>query len=168
LTQIPSFDLLLTFQRAIYAYPLPQNTRTPRFGRWFCHTLGFADIIDKAVGGAATERKVSCGQLVTAMVLNGLGFTGRTLHIYSEYFKDKPLDRLIVEGVLPEHINDDALGRCLDTLYGYGVSKLYQELGEAVVTQLDLETHALHLDSTSFHYDGKATGDGGLNHIRIA
>lgn len=133
----------------------------------FCHDMGFADIIDKAVGGSSAERHVSCGQLVTAMVLNGLGFTGRTLHMYSEYFKDKPLDRFIGEGVKPEHINDDALGRCLDTLYEYGVSKLYQQLGEAVVDKLGLQTQALHLDSTSFHYDGQETEEGELNHIRI-
>jgi transposase len=132
------------------------------------HTLGFADIIDKALGGAAPERKISCGQLMAAMMLNGLGFTGRTLHMYSEYFRDKPLDRLMFEGVLPEHINDDALGRCLDTLYEYGVSKLYQQLGEAVVTKLGLVTEALHLDSTSFHYDGQTTDDGELGHIRLA
>lgn len=134
----------------------------------FCHDLGFADIIDNALGGASPERKISCGQLVSAMVLNGLGFTGRTLHMYSEYFKGKPLDRLIGEGVLAEHINDDALGRCLDSLYEYGVSKLYQQLGEAVVEKLGLQTQALHLDSTSFHYDGQETEDGELKHIRIA
>ena len=37
-----------------------------------------------------------------------------------------------------------------------------------MVTQYGLETHALHLDPSSFHYDGKATDDGELNHIRIA
>jgi transposase len=85
----------------------------------FCHSLGFSDIIDNAVNGAAPERQISCGQLVTAMVLNGLGFTGRTLHMFSEYFRNKPVDRLIGEGVLAERINDDALGRRLDTLYEY-------------------------------------------------
>jgi transposase len=134
----------------------------------FCHSLGFSDIIDNAVNGAAPERQISCGQLVTAMVLNGLGFTGRTLHMFSEYFRNKPVDRLIGEGVLAERINDDALGRRLDTLYEYGVSKLYQQLGEAVVVKLGLATEALHLDSTSFHYDGQATEDGELGHIRIA
>ncbi len=134
----------------------------------FCHDLGFADIIDNALGGAAPERKISCGQLVAAMVLNGLGFTGRTLHMYSEYFRNKPVDRLIGEGVLPGHINDDALGRCLDSLYEYGVSNLYQQLGEAVVEKLGLQTQALHLDSTSFHYDGQETKDGELAHIHIA
>lgn len=107
------------------------------------------------------ECKISFGQLVTAMLLNdlGLGFTSRTLHMYSEYFKDKPLNKLIGDGVLAELINDDALGSCLDKLYEYGVSKLYQQLGEAVVVKLDLATEALHLDSTSFHYDGQATKD---------
>lgn len=139
--------------------PIPSSRILDRHGpvAGFCHSLGFADIIDKAIGGAAPERKITCGQLVTAMVLNGLGFTGRTLHMYSEYFRNKLVDRLIGEGVLPEHINDDALGRCLDNLYEYGVSDLYQQLGEAVVAKLGLATEALHLDSTSFHYDGQAT-----------
>jgi transposase len=48
------------------------------------------------------------------------------------------------------------------------VSELYQQLGEAVVTKLGLATEALHIDSTSFHYDGQATDDGELGHIRIA
>jgi hypothetical protein len=33
------------------------------------------------------------------MLLNGLGFTGRTLHMYSEFFDDKPVSRLIDEGI---------------------------------------------------------------------
>ncbi|AXT32323.1 DUF4277 domain-containing protein [Pseudoalteromonas tunicata] len=53
--------------------------------------------------------------------------------MYSEYFKDKPLDRLIDEGVLAEHIIDDALRRSLDTLYEYDISKLYQQLGEPFI-----------------------------------
>lgn len=134
----------------------------------FCYSLGFADMIDKALGGAASERKITSGQLVTAMLLHGLGFTGRTLHIHSKHFRNKPVDRLIGEGVLPEHISYEALGRCLDRLYEYGVSTLYKQLREAVVSKLGLATEALHLDSTSFHYDGQATDDGELGHIRIA
>jgi hypothetical protein len=43
------------------------------------------------------------------MLLNGLGFTGRTLHMYSEFFDDKPVSRLIGEGIEASHTNDDAL-----------------------------------------------------------
>ena len=120
----------------------------------FCKEIGLAQIIDQALGGA-DNRTISFGQLFVAMMINGLGFTGRTLHMYSEYFEDKPLDRLIAPGILPEQINDDALGRCLDALYKYGVSSLYQKISEAVVAHLDLPCDSVHLDSTSFHYDGQ-------------
>ena len=120
----------------------------------FCKELKLVEIIDNALGHSE-ERKVSFGQLFVAMLLNGLGFTGRTLHMYSEYFEHKPLDRLIGPTILPEQINDDALGRCLDALYEAGVSPLYQKIGESVVKHLNLPCESVHLDSTSFHYDGK-------------
>ena len=82
----------------------------------FCKDIQLAQYIDDALGGS-NERKVSFGQLFVAMLLNGLGFTGRTLHMYSEYFESKPLDRLLGEVIFADDINDDALGRCLDALY---------------------------------------------------
>jgi transposase len=48
------------------------------------------------------------------------------------------------------------LGRCLDALYDAGVSGLYQQIAEKVVGHLKLTCEFTHLDSTSFHYDGKA------------
>jgi hypothetical protein len=35
------------------------------------------------------------------------------LHMYSEYFESKPLDRLLGEGISADDINDDALWRCI-------------------------------------------------------
>lgn len=134
----------------------------------FCHEIQLVDLIDRKLG-QSNDRTLSFGQLVLAMVINGLGFTGRTLHMYSEYFKDKPLERLIGEGVKAEQINDDALGRCLDKLYEFGVSSLYQDLGETVVSHLGLGGESLHLDSTSFHYDGQSNDvDDDVNTIHIA
>jgi len=124
----------------------------------FCQEIGLATIIDNALG-TSKRRQVSYGQLFTAMLLNGLGFTGRTLHMYSEFFDDKPVSRLIGEGIEASHINDDALGRCLDALYDEGVSGLYQKIAEKVVNHLKLPCEFTHLDSTSFHYDGKANSD---------
>jgi hypothetical protein len=57
-----------------------------------------ATIIDNALG-TSQHRQVSYGQLFTTMLLNGLGFTGQTLHMYSEFFDDKPVSRLIGEGI---------------------------------------------------------------------
>lgn len=58
------------------------------------------------------------------MILNGLGFHSRTLHMFPGFFADKPTERLIGPGILPEHLNDDTLGRCLDALYETNVSIL--------------------------------------------
>jgi transposase len=121
----------------------------------FCQEIGLAATIDKVLGTSEC-RQVGYSQIFTAMLLNGLGFTGRTLHMYSEFFDDKPVSRLIGEGIGASHINDDALGRCLDALYDAGVSGLYQQIAEKVVGHLKLPCEFTHLDSTSFHYDGKA------------
>jgi len=133
----------------------------------FCKEINLANIIDQSLG-YSEGRKISFGQVFVAMLLNGLGFTGRTLHMYSEYFESKPLERLIGADVLPEHLNDDALGRCLDALYEEGVSALYQKIGEAVVQHLGLPCDCVHLDSTSFHYDGQEKlNEGDFNPIEI-
>ena len=93
-----------------------------------CKEIGIAKLIDQAHPKQSKDKNITYGQLVEAMILNGLGFVGRTLHMYPEYFADKPVERLLGEGVKAEYINDDALGRCLDQLYETGVSALYQTL----------------------------------------
>lgn len=101
------------------------------------------------------QHKVSHGEALVAMILNGLGFHSRTLHMFSDFFADKPTERLIGPGVLAEHLNDDVLGRCLDALYEADVSLLYQALSEKVVDTLGLTSNAVHIDITSFHVDGE-------------
>ena len=124
----------------------------------FCQEINLAALIDNVLD-TSERQQISYGQLFTAMLLNGLGFTGRTMHMYSEFFEDKPVERLIGEGIEPSHINDDALGRCLDALYEKGVSSIYQQIAEKVIDHLNLPCEFTHLDSTSFHYDGKANAD---------
>jgi len=120
-----------------------------------CKEIGIAKLIDQAHPKQSKDKKISYGQLVEAMILNGLGFTGRTLHMYPEYFADKPVERLLGEGIKAEYINDDALGRCLDKLYETGVSGLYQTLSARVIEHLKLPCEGLNIDSTSVHVDGR-------------
>jgi len=140
----------------------------------FCNEIGIASIIDKALPEQSEQKNISYGQLLEAMILNGLGFTGRTLHMYSQYFQDKPLDfqdkpleRLLGEGIEADHINDDALGRCLDKLFEYGVSDIYQQLGEKVVQHLGLPCEGINLDTTSFHVDGEYEVDDDFKGIHL-
>ncbi len=58
----------------------------------------------------------------------GLGFVNRALYLMPHFFKDKPVERLLGDGIEAEHLNDDALGRALDTIYAYGPEALYSQL----------------------------------------
>lgn len=71
-----------------------------------CQEVGIAEIIDKLVPSSANDKIISTGKYLEAMILNGLGFTGRTLHMYSQYFEDKPLQKLLGIDIKAEQIND--------------------------------------------------------------
>ena len=119
-----------------------------------CKDLKLAETLDSLLPAQSPQKKMTYGQSLVAMVLNGLGFTGRTLHMYPDYFSDKPVERLIGKGIESTHINDDALGRCLDALYENNVSDLYLKLGEKVIRHLGLPCESINIDATSFHVDG--------------
>ena len=111
-------------------------------------------VIDRLIPQDFEQRKITVGQAVKAMVLNGLGFVNQRLYLVPHFFETKPTERLIAPGVRPEHLNDDTLGRALDALYTAGVSELFQTLAVHAATRLDLHPRIAHLDATSFHVDG--------------
>ena len=57
------------------------------------------------------------GQRVSAMVLNGLGFINNRLYLFPDFMQNKPVERLLGEGLTAADFNDDALGRCLDEIH---------------------------------------------------
>jgi transposase len=71
------------------------------------------------------------------------------------FFQNKPTYRLIAPAIAPAHLNDDALGRALDTLYAYGVTPLYSLIATTAAQRLGLAPTTVHLDTTSFHVDGR-------------
>ena len=121
--------------------------------------LGLPSLIDAVVKQDHQQRQVSVGQCVKAMILNGLGFVNRALYLMPHFFKDKPVERLLGNGVDAEHLNDDALGRALDAIYAYGPEELYAQLAFQSVKRLGLSCRVGHLDSTSFHVDGVYNSD---------
>ena len=55
--------------------------------------------------------KVTMGQRVAAMILNGLGFTDDRLYLFPDFLKNKPVERLLGKGLTASDFNDDATGR---------------------------------------------------------
>ena len=118
--------------------------------------LGMGEVIDRATRHQPETRSVTTGDAVKAMVLNGLGFVNHQLYLVSRFFQDKPTSRLLAPMLIEaKHLNDDALGRALDTLYAYGVTELYSLIAATAAERLGLVPQFVHLDSTSFHVDGR-------------
>lgn len=169
MTRIPYFDLLLTFG-GIKVNVADYTTKSlDHLGlvSVLCKELGVAAFIDEQIPKQTSQSHITHGELLVAMILNGLGFVSRTLHMVPDYFAEKPVERLIGPGIKAAHINDDAIGRCLDKLYEHGVSSLYQDLAERVVKYLGLPCNLVHLDSTSFHVDGEYHSDIDAQGIRL-
>lgn len=116
--------------------------------------LGLVERIDQLLPKDEERRTLSHGQVVKAMIINGLGFNQRALYLSSRFFQDKPVARLIGDGIEAAHINDDVQGRTLDTIYGYGLERFYAQLSVQAAVRLGLTCRTGHLDSTSFHVDG--------------
>src|SRR5215510_9279734 len=121
--------------------------------------LGIGDVIDQATQQNPEMRDLTVGEAVKAMVLNGLGFINQALYLVPRFFQNKPTYRLVSPRITPEQLNDDALGRALETLYAYGVTELYSLIVATAAERLGLAPRFGHLDSTSFHVDGRYNSD---------
>jgi len=121
--------------------------------------LGIESEINTLIPTNEKKKQLSFGTLCKAMILNGLGYVNKQLYLTPLFFKDKPLKRLFGFEVDANMFNDDALGRTLDVLYEYGVSKAYTAIATKAMEALGIVSKTLHLDSTSFHVDGKYNND---------
>jgi len=121
--------------------------------------LGMGEIIDQVTQQNPEMRDLTVGEAVKAMVLNGRGFINQALYLVPRFFHNKPTYQLISPRVTPQQLNDDALGRALDTLYAYGVTELYSLLAATAAERLGLAPRFVHLDTTSFHVDGRYNSD---------
>ena len=121
--------------------------------------LSIGDVLDRATRHNPEMRDLTVGEAIKAMVLNGLGFINQALYLVPRFFQNKPTSRLISRRVTPAQLNDDALGRALDTLYSYGVTALYSLIAATAAERLGLASRFAHLDSTSFHVDGRSNSD---------
>ena len=122
-----------------------------------CHQIGLVKLVDEFVGD--TDRKVSVGEAVVAMILNALGFVGRPLYLTPEFFHNKPVGLLIRDGLNPEDFNDDSIGRALDFLYESGLTEMFAHVSTNALNQFGIEHRFLHLDTSSFSLNGRYNDD---------
>ena len=118
-------------------------------------SLNLVELIDSRLPiSEACGAKVSHGERIAAMIMNGLGFIDNRLYLFPEFLSDKPLDRLFNRHVQAEWFNDDALGRCLDAISAYGTTKLFTELSITVGQARGLLGKSAHIDTTTLSLYG--------------
>ena len=71
------------------------------------------------------------------------------MFIKGDFFETLPTERLLEEGVLPEHINDDILGRTLDEIYEYGCTELFNKLVLKTMKNVPFGAHIFHTDTNN-------------------
>lgn len=119
-----------------------------------CQELRIAETIDTLIPNPGCGKKISYGNLIVSMILNGLGFTSKALYLSSDFFRDKAISRLFKDKIKAEDINDDVLGRALDVLYKNNVNVIYSNIAKNTYHALNLDSKYAHLDSTSFSTEG--------------
>jgi transposase len=116
--------------------------------------LCLVEKIDSLMQIDGSSRELSIGTICKALILNGLGFSQRTLYMVSSFFEDKPIEVLLGPGVHSQQLNDSVLGRGLDAIHAYGCTELYAHLAPQICEKLGLKSKNAHMDSTDFHLDG--------------
>lgn len=118
-------------------------------------SLKIIDLIDNRLPISETYgAKVSHGERVAAMIMNGLGFIDNRLYLFPKFLSDKPLDRLFNRHVEAKWFNDDASGRCLDEISAYGTTKLFTELSLTIGQARGLLGKSTHIDTTTLSLFG--------------
>jgi transposase len=118
-----------------------------------CNECGLADLIDSHV--EQKRRKVSVGQAVQAMILNALGFSGRALYLTPRFYKNRPVDMLVGEGLEAEDLHDSSLGTALDAMWERGVTELFFSVASRILERYGISSRFAHLDSTTFSLHGE-------------
>lgn len=118
-------------------------------------SFGLEDLINQKIGKEGSHVKVNSGAISKALVMQMLNVPYQTLSGTEEYYKNIALKTLVKDKITHKDLGRGVLGRFLDAVADYGSEKLYLECASQVVKSLGITISEGHIDSTSFHYDGK-------------
>ena len=109
--------------------------------------------VNKKVG-ISNKETLSPGQVMKAMILNGLGFLSAPIYLFDTFFVGKATEHLIGSGVTPEQLNDDRIGRALDKYHQAGTTKLFTAIALKAALKFQVSMNSVHLDSSSISVEG--------------
>ena len=125
-----------------------------------CDEIGIVEAVDQFLP-PDPNMKISCGECVKLMIINGLGFTSRPLYLEAQFFSSRPVNRFLMKDC-EDAINDDRLRRTLDKLFATGCDPLFASMASRAALRFGISTKFRHLDSTSMQVHGEYDNDEGI------
>ena len=104
--------------------------------------------------GTNEQMNVTHGEIIEAMILNGLGFSNRPISLTPQFFVNKPLDLLIRDGITGDQLNRHKIGRTLDAIATYGCEEFFNETALTICVAEKIDLSRLHNDTTNFSLEG--------------
>ena len=120
----------------------------------FLKQLGFVDFINRSVTWDEKQWKVSPGNLAKAIILATFFKVRAPLSRIKNSFVGIDTETLFGKGVLPEHLNDDALAQALDRLSEGNLESLFSSFALSVYIKFSIPMKRLHSDTTSISFYG--------------
>lgn len=102
-----------------------------------------------------SDEKMTVGERVAAMIINGLGFTDQPLSLLPEFFKELPLEDLFGKKCTAEDFDRFSLSRALDRVYNYGEDRLFAEVAAHACKEAGVDSSCQSFDTTSFSCSGQ-------------
>lgn len=118
-----------------------------------CDEIEIVETIDKIIP-PDPSMKISHGECVKLMVINGLGFTSRPLYLEAQFFSSRPVNRFLMKDC-ETAINDDRLRRTLNELFASGCDPLFASIASQAALRFGVSKKFRHLDSTSMEVHGE-------------
>lgn len=128
--------------------------------------LGLVEQINLHLG-ISPDEKITAGEAVAGMIVNGLGFTDRPMTLTPQFFSNCPLEILFRDGVQSDDFNRFKLGRTLDRICAFGCDAWFALLAQSVCKKEGIDTRFCHLDTTSFSLTGEYYADSDEHEILI-
>ncbi|OGN57547.1 MAG: hypothetical protein A3C42_00290, partial [Chlamydiae bacterium RIFCSPHIGHO2_02_FULL_45_9] len=125
-----------------------------------CDDIGIVKTIDKMIP-PDPSMKLSHGECVKLMIINGLGFTSRPLYLEAQFFSSRAVNRFLMKDC-ESAINDDRLRRTLDKLFVYGCDPLFASIAAQAAVRFGVCKKFRHLDSTSMQVHGEYDNHEGI------
>jgi transposase len=125
-----------------------------------CDEIGIVEAIDKILP-PDPSMKLSHGECIKLMVINGLGFTSRPLYLEAQFFSSRAVNRFLMKDC-ENAINDDRLRRTLDKIFAAGCDPLFASIASQAALRFGVSKKFRHLDSTSMQVHGEYDNHEGI------